>query len=88
MSYKIFEKNKEFLKNLNWLYENDYERFNFIKTLISYGESDDKTSASVSLNDTAMTVTVEIGEYMYQEKFETLEKSHKLVAMIRSILSN
>ena len=88
MSYKIFEKNKELLKNLNWLYENDYERFNFIKTLISYGESDDKTSASVSLNDTAMTVTVEIGEYMYQEKFETLEKSHKLVAMIRSILSN
>lgn len=86
-SNKEFTPNQELLKNLNWLYENDLNRFNFIKTLIECVANNNKISISMSLNEPTHTVTVIMGEYMYKEEFKTLEKARKLIGMVKSILN-
>lgn len=76
---------EELLRNLDWLYFNDINRFNFIEALMESVVNKMPVSISMSLNEDLHTISVKIGGYIYKEKFRTVERANNFIDMIRTI---
>lgn len=82
---KGFTPKEDLLRNLDWLYLNDINRFNFIKVLMESVVNKMPISISMSLNEDVHTISVIIGEYMHKEVFYTIERANSFIDMIRSV---
>lgn len=76
--------NKELLlRNLEWLYNHDLQKFNFLEAFMKAIVNNDPISVSMSLDSETHIVTVKMGEYMYKEKFDTLEEANEFIESMK-----
>lgn len=80
---KNLKSKKEILKDLDWLYKNDLNKYYFIKALVESASNKNKTSISMSLNKSTHSVKVRVGDYVYIDSFKTLEEAEKLIDMVK-----
>lgn len=76
-------KDTVFLERLNWLYENDYERFKIIKALIRAVHDDKKITISKDLNTDTPVVSILINrKYVYKHQCFSEEEANRLIDIV------
>ncbi|GAA0706075.1 hypothetical protein GCM10008904_14350 [Paraclostridium ghonii] len=72
----------EFINNLELLKENNELRFTFVTELIKNVVSKNSKDIKIRLSITKQAIGVNIGNYTYDETFDTIEKLHKIVELL------
>lgn len=75
----------ELVKNLDWLYKHNPNKYSFIIALIKCFETGESVRLSRDLNKENPSVTVYVGDYMYKEVFEDDESACDFVDFVKSI---
>lgn len=79
-------KDAVFLEKLNWLYENDYERFEIIKALVSAVHEGKKITISKDLNTDTPTVSISLNrEYVYKHQCFSQEEASRLIDIVKAL---
>ncbi|MEG2415907.1 MAG: hypothetical protein RR942_13850 [Romboutsia sp.] len=79
-----FEPKKEILESLNKLLEENPDKFCFLKEVLTSIINREKIEISMKVNEDTSEVLVSNGEYMYKQKFDSIEKA-KLFASVGGI---
>lgn len=75
-----------FLERLNWLYENDYERFKVIEAFINAVHYNKEITIMKEANTDTPVVSILIGgDYIYKHKCYSEEEADKLIDIVTEL---
>lgn len=78
-----FTPKQQLMRNLDWLYCHDKDKFLFVKRFMSAIKNKETILVEMSLNNKIYSITVRFRDYEYKEDFDNLEKAMVLVNMIK-----
>lgn len=79
-------KDTVFLGRLNWLHENDYERFKIIEALISAVHGGKKITMSKDLNTDTPVVSIMVNrEHVYSHQCSSEEEANRLIKAVMQL---